>query len=233
MPGIWNWYGVADPAPPRWFVGLDLGQANDFSALAAVENTEVVEPGEGYGKFVRSERYACRLLKRWPLGTSYPAIVADVVRMLNKPPLDTARLIVDGTGCGRPVVDLLAVELPSYRLDAVTIVSGHTTRYSEGYYHVPKRELAAVLQVVLQHRTLTIAADPLRDVLVKEMANFQVKISAAGNELFAADWRTGSHDDLVLSLSLAVWRALAADRVRDDEMPLAGNRAGVMPRPRR
>ena len=34
----------------------------------------------------------------------------------------------------------------------------------------------------------------------------RVKVSASGHESFAA-WREGTHDDLVLAVALACWRA--------------------------
>ena len=48
--------------------------------------------------------YAVRFLRRWPLGTRYPAIVADVVGLLACPPLPRSPLAIDQTGVGRPVV---------------------------------------------------------------------------------------------------------------------------------
>jgi hypothetical protein len=48
-------------------------------------------------------------------------------------------------------------------------------------------------------RRLTEAA-----TLVRELQNFQVKITAAANETFGA-WRDGQHDDLVLAVALACW----------------------------
>jgi hypothetical protein len=40
--------------------------------------------------------------------------------------------------------------------------------------------------------------------LVRELQNFQVKITAAANETFGV-WRDGQHDDLVLAVALASW----------------------------
>jgi len=41
-------------------------------------------------------------------------------------------------------------------------------------------------------------------LLRKEMAEMEVRVSAAGTEQFGA-WREGEHDDLVLAVALACW----------------------------
>jgi hypothetical protein len=41
-------------------------------------------------------------------------------------------------------------------------------------------------------------------VLIKELQNFKVKITAAANEIFEA-WREGEHDDLLLAVAIAAW----------------------------
>jgi hypothetical protein len=72
---------------------------------------------------------------------------------------------------------------------------------------VPKKELVTCLQVVMQARRLHIARSlPDAALLVRELQNFQVKITAAANETFGV-WREGQHDDLVLAVALACWWA--------------------------
>src|SRR5438105_1562665 len=87
-----------NPPPPAltsWYVGLDLGQAQDYTAMAAVEKT--IRHGQ-----TKCVRYACRDLQRFPLGTPYPAIVENIIcRFQGEPaqgkpsPLANAPLIVD------------------------------------------------------------------------------------------------------------------------------------------
>jgi len=49
----------------------------------------------------------------------------------------------------------------------------------------------------------------LAETLVAELINFRPKISASGHASFgaASDWREGSHDDLLLATSMAIWFA--------------------------
>ncbi len=72
---------------------------------------------------------------------------------------------------------------------------------------VPKRDLVAIVQVCLQNNRLKIA-EQLKDAatLARELQNFQVKISDSAHDSYGA-WRTGTHDDLVLAASLALWTA--------------------------
>ena len=193
------------------YAGLDLGQTGDPTALAIVEQTLV--PTENG---LQGVMFAARHLQRWPLGTSYPQIVTVMMTMMAKEPLaPAAPLVVDGTGVGRPVVDLFHRLGP--RLVPVTIHGGQQTiRDPEtGYWQVPKRELVGVVQVLLQTRRLRIARELLdAEALVQELRAFRAKISATGHDSYGAgatpdDWRTGgSHDDLILALALASWYAI-------------------------
>src|SRR5262245_10585088 len=133
----------------EYVVGLDLGQAQDYSALCVVERSEKYPPGTLYPEVTRKVgHYGVRHLKRWQLGTSYPEIVRDVKALLLRPPLLGCRLAVDATGVGRAVVDLLrTAELPA-TLVPVTITAGHATTREGGGYHVAKKHLAGVLQVL-------------------------------------------------------------------------------------
>jgi hypothetical protein len=95
--------------------GLDLGQAQDFSALAVLGQ----QIGDG------PTAYAVRHLQRWPPGTAYLRIAADEGRLLQAPELADCPLAVDQTGVGRPVVDLLRRAKVDACLHPVTITAGH------------------------------------------------------------------------------------------------------------
>jgi hypothetical protein len=194
----------------RFVAGLDLGQAQDYSALAIVER--VRRQGD------RLPSYDVRHLERWPLGTAYPDVVAGAgervraVRALEA----ECPLVVDKTGVGAVVVDLF-VRAKLRPLVAVTITGGdRMTEDANGAipaFRTPKRDLVATVQVLLGEDRLRIAADlPESAVLAAELTNFRVKIGAGGHDAYGAgtdldDWRTGANDDLVLALALALWHA--------------------------
>jgi hypothetical protein len=185
---------------PAYFVGLDLGQSQDFSALCVIERT---------GDDCANYRFACSYLRRWQLRTSYPEIVSDTVRLMNTPELQTGRgrptLAIDATGVGAPVFDLFKRENHSSHLQAIQIVGGSTVSRENGFVRVPKRNLVSTVQVYLQSKRLKISSQlDLADTLTRELQNFQVKITDNAHDTYGA-WREGTHDDLVLAASLAMW----------------------------
>ena len=190
----------------RHFVGLDLGQAQDFTAIAVLARPRLTGREIGADK---KPPYAVPYLQRFPLGTPYPQIVTAVVDLLRTPKLHGSMLVVDQTGVGRPVVDMLRDGMRGRvtgHLVPVTITGGHdVTRGERAEYRVPKKELVGVLQVLLQTRRLRIAQSlPEAAILVRELETFRVKITEAANETFGA-WREGQHDDLLLAVALAAW----------------------------
>jgi hypothetical protein len=178
----------------RWILGLDLGQVSDYSALVALEQSERAD----------TRHYAVRHLERFALGTPYPAVSASVQHLVSRLPLTASCLVVDQTGVGRAVVDLLRQSLAG-QVRPITITAGHAVHWDGSSTHVPKRELVGAVQVLLQTRRLQISAKlRLAEVLKTEMQNFRVRIVASAKEVFGAD-RAGQHDDLMLALALAAW----------------------------
>jgi hypothetical protein len=194
----------------QYFVGCDLGQAADYTALAVVEKMKPAERGA-------LSSYQCRHLERLPLGTLYPDVVSRVRDLLAASELeDNSALCVDATGVGRPVVDMLRAA--GLTLDAVTITGGDSPSFENGMHRVPKRDLVSVLQVLLQNERLQFAATmPEAPKLIQEMLAFQVKISDKAHDSYGA-WREGAHDDLVLAVALAVWKA---ERQRESRVPIS------------
>jgi hypothetical protein len=197
-----NWY----------FVGVDFGQARDYTAIAVLERAELRGDFDYAVRAYRKETaLRLRYLERAPLGTPYPEVVERVARVTRSRQLAMrCHLAVDGTGVGRPVVDLLRRAGHEAILMPVTITSGQMETQEQGFYRVPKRDLMIGLQVLLQRGGLQIAAElPFARKLVEEMEAVEVRVSAAGNEQYAA-WREGTHDDLVFAVALACWGAQKA-----------------------
>jgi hypothetical protein len=187
-----------------YVVGLDLGQAADFTALAVVEAVTGDEKGGSPGEGT----YQVRHLERFPLKTTYPAIVERVQQLTSTLQKEDphVRLIVDHTGVGAAVVDLLVkADLSPI---AITITGGDQVTHEGRLWRVPKRDLVAVLAVAFQSGRLKIARDlPESATLVNELLNFKVKINLATAHDSYEAWRSGQHDDLVLAVALAVWAA--------------------------
>jgi hypothetical protein len=191
-----------NPPRPDFVLGLDLGQQQDYSALVVMERSWRHVEGDT-SRLVSS--FDLRFLKRWPLGTKYTAIIDEIGELVERKPLDHPLLGVDGTGVGRPVVEMFQRAGMRAVVKPVLITSGHEVLLDdEGWYHVPKKELVSALQVLLQARRLQIADVPEREVLVKELGTFKVKVTINANETFEA-WRERDKDDMVLATTIAAW----------------------------
>ena len=195
----------------RWIVGVDLGQSTDPTAICVMHHRVVPldkwsPKGGNLWRQERSEHFDIRHLERLPLGMSYPAQVQHVANILARPPLNEgANLVIDETGVGRPVGDLM--DGAGLRPHRVTITAGlEATQHGARTFHVAKSLLISGLDARLHTGELKIAA-ALSDAgaLADELKDFQRKVSDAGRATYAA--RTGAHDDLVLCLAIALWWA--------------------------
>jgi hypothetical protein len=183
------------PSAVHYFAGLDLGPAHDSTAVALL--TRELDRG--------LTRYALRHLQRWPPGSPYPRIAADLSRLMQAVPSCVCRLVVDQTAVGRAVAKLFrSGETVSWR--QVLISAGHAISLDEdGCTHVPKKELVSVVQMLLQTQRLKIATGLfLAEALSREMAAFRasVKVASGAEDV---SWREREHDDLVLAVALAAW----------------------------
>jgi hypothetical protein len=200
----------------RYIAGLDLGQRQDYSALVIVERHPAALPRTMAPVGIPAPApaaYQVRHAERAPLDSSYTAQAEWVYDRLRRPPLPgQVRLVIDETGVGAGVTEILARALgrlaPRVPLVPVTITAGLTaTPQEEGRWHVPKAVLVSTVDGLLDSARLQIAADlPGTPTLKAELHNFQRKYTAAANLTYAA-WREGDHDDYVLALALALWSA--------------------------
>jgi hypothetical protein len=201
-----------DRTPNAFWLGLDLGQVNDYTALTVSERVQTTP-----------NRYQTRWLERW-----YPRRYSDVISKVGgivaklRPLVhvwdgyqySTERsdltLVIDRTGVGRAVGDLFLDARLDCRVELVTITGGDTVSSDGSAWRVPKRDLAGVIAVLLQTNRLEIAEQlEHAETLRAELKNFRVRINAAGHDTYGAgdDWRENNHDDLVLAQALALWSA--------------------------
>ena len=198
-----------------FFVGLDLGQSADYSALAVVQGGKEVGEGGQAKTFLH-----LRHLERYPLRTPYTAVADGVATLmlsevLNRDQYDPWRgrvakpkleLLVDKTGVGVAVTDLLKER--GFKFTAVTIHGGERVTRSKGAYNVPKLDLVAALEVPFHAETLKVAKGlELWDALCEELQNFRRKVNTKTAHTSFEHWRETDHDDLVLAAALACWGA--------------------------
>lgn len=192
-------------------VGLDLGQARDYTALAVVEHVRTRYDASWFDD--GHWRQEARHLERIELGTPYPAIVERVAALMRSEPLRSdGRLYIDMTGVGRPIVDLFNAAARDGRMSEYPVGITITAEI--------KLDLVTGLEAALQTGRLRFASrDPLVDRLVAELKAFRVKLSATGHPTFEAE-RESDHDDMVIALALACHyrrRGRAGSEPRTDE----------------
>lgn len=232
-------------------IACDIGQAVDFTAVVELEafyadpiceRTERILVREG--SFYLPAQYANRLVRvyqldkgeettappapmyhirkveRLPLGTPYHEIAALLKAMSAR----TARFVVDATGVGRPVVEM--VRRAGVSCYAVTITGGNEVTSEGMNLRVPKRDLVSSAQLILQSRRLKAQKDlPFAETLVKELRSFRMKINLeSGHDTYEA-WRERDHDDIVLALAMGLWIAERHPRVRAEARRMKTPRA--------
>jgi hypothetical protein len=170
-----------------------LGQQNDFTAVSVIK--PIVIEGQNQYHLVHLERFQ--------LHTPYPMQVLRVKEILHR--IDSPTLIIDRTGVGIAVFDMFRAT--GLNPIGISIHGGdHVTR-EDCVFRVPKRDLVGSLTVAFQKKELRIPRTlPEADTLVRELSNFRIKVSVSGHDSYEA-WREDIHDDLVLSVAMAVWYA--------------------------
>jgi hypothetical protein len=227
----------------HYYVGLDLGQSSDYTALAVLEEPVWVGSGIDWSEFnvflpegveegwvspaALGPLYAnnalavnyyygrpphpplyLRHLERYELGTRYTEIISRLKRLLLREPIrrrmERTRLLVDRTGVGAAVVD--SFWQSGVHPLSITIHGGSSVTPEVHGFRVPKRDLVAAVQTLLQNERLKVAEGlELAPVLKRELLNFRVKVNPATAHETYEHWREGDHDDLVLATALACW----------------------------
>lgn len=217
-----------------YVVSVDLGQANDYTAIAVLEVPLWVAPGWESEAFtdrpgwLSPERFASvehrdhvrglsyrrgrpgkpplrlRHLER-VRGVSYQVVADRVAELMRSPPLPGAftSLVVDYTGVGRAVFDLMVVA--GLQPVTVTLTGGNEVTSTETGWNVPKRDLIAAAVVALQNRRLIVAPQLAEaSTLERELLAFRVKITSTAHDTYEGR-QGGVHDDLVLAVAQGVW----------------------------
>jgi hypothetical protein len=200
--------------PKHFTIGLDLGQAQDYTAVVAVE-TQLTKrcyyegPSGDLRQEVERAEHRVRHLERLPLGMAFDEQIEVVRGIMRAPqlPKNTA-LVIDFTGVGRPVFEMFeraGVEPAA----GVNITGGAEEARHEHVakvWNVAKILLVSRVLAELNAGALKIAPELAEaEALRGEFAEFKMRFSDGGRMVFGA--REGRHDDLVLGLAIALWWA--------------------------
>jgi hypothetical protein len=205
----------------HYVIGLDLGQSTDYTALVAGEIRRTVvqdsiEPDALPDDPIPTHKsfdLAIGHVERFPLHTPYPAMIAAagdrVMKLKERGPV---LVVIDHTGVGRPVVDMVKQAKWGVALWPVTIATsamGNARRDQHtGDWIVPKKDLIGAMTQLAHEGRLPIATRvSFASILKEELRTFRMKITADANVTFEAWRREGMHDDLVLALAMACWAA--------------------------
>lgn len=193
-------------------IGVDLGQKRDATAIVVVEELErIVGPTDANSMQdnVRDLEsvFVLRHASLSAQGTPYTEVVKETVELCHRPELRRAQIVFDETGVGVGVKDLYQVQYDRdprlwYRPIGVTITGGTSATRKR----VSKFNLISNLRAIAESDRLMFPDDlPLADKVRQELRDFTLKYTATGHARFEAD-KESQHDDLVLALSLAVWK---------------------------
>lgn len=190
-------------------IGVDFGQSKDYSAISyGIYGGLQKISSEDNSKPPHHEPFIeIRYLERLQLGVKYEDQITRLKKVYDKVKSVSGKtpiLVVDGTGVGKAVVEM--VRKGGMSPIVVTVTGGQTVTKDGRNWNIPKKELVSPAIVGIQNGTVRIANSlEHAEVLKKEMQNFKLKINiATGNESFEA-WRERDHDDLVFATSLVVY----------------------------
>jgi hypothetical protein len=194
---------TAKPPATTWFLGLDLAQRQDFTALATLKlEWRITERCKVYYNWIRKPELWLCTLDRYEQGESYLAYCNMVERRIDQIRAREANskihLVIDASGPGAPIVDEFKKLGLKIDINPVTMTAGHeSTANKHGGENVPRRALITNLILLLERGGLK-AADgiPYLDEFQNEMLGLRANDTAAG-----------ATDDLVVATALAAWQA--------------------------
>ena len=132
------------------YCGLDLGQASDYTALAMAER--ILPPNDR-----DNAQYQFGHVERLKLGTTYPDVVTHVTTLVTRARLKgEVTLVLDYTGVGRPVADMFRKAQLACGLRAIYVHGGDAVTWDGWLIGVPKRDLIASAQVLMQSERLQV-----------------------------------------------------------------------------
>lgn len=187
---------------PAWFLGLDLAQRQDFTALAVLElKWTITGRDAATWEHLWTPSLIVRALDRYELAQSYStyteAVEDRVLGIRECDPTSKIHLALDAAGPGAPIVDDFRNSGIDASVHPITITGGAHPTHSTHGANVPRRALVTRTLLLMEQGTLQVQPGlenwpALREELLR---------------LRAGDSHSKAHDDLAIALTLAVWLA--------------------------
>ena len=205
-----------------YFLGLDIGQMQDFSALTLLARRIEVPDPLAWDSSMAYSMYYPVVMRQFDLGTPYYVIEKEVARIWALPELMVSEnwIAVDATGVGSPIVENLRMThgLP---VQSIIITGGETAKQvGDTEYHVGKEHLVTALVDMVQRKRLIIPEGvDAYDVFFNQLEVFGYKVNKSTGNVSWEAMKEQVHDDVIISVALALWMA---ERVHPFRIPEAG-----------
>ncbi len=196
-----------DPAIPRvtgyerYWIGADLGQANDYSAVCVVKDRRL--PISDGSKVVLGPRERTVVYADRFRGVSYVDVVDHLIQLRNASPFGgKSELVIDGTSIGRVVSDMLWEQGVDH--SAIQMTGGQDWSRKGRYVNASKTLMVENLAVLFASGDLNFAHDlPLRREIEDDLASFTTQTTAAGNQIITQSRNASGHGDIAIALIVA------------------------------
>jgi hypothetical protein len=189
------------------FFGLDIGRAQDFSALSIVVRRWFTPDAKDIDPKKMMSRYYVMYLRRFNLNTAYEIVENEVARLWKMPEMMGTRnwALGDMTGVGAPV--MLSIRKKGVPMIGIVITGGERISQPEpNEYHVPKEALVTQIVKLAQMGRLRVAKDVnYQNEFREELGAFGYKINRATSTVSYESIENAVHDDLVISVAMATW----------------------------
>jgi hypothetical protein len=196
----------------RYTIGLDLGQSRNHTALAVmkrvwVQATAAEFIASGARGYQGEYRHTLVGAERLSLGTPYPRVVSWVKSVAAGFGNEMGAVVVDASGVGSAVMDLLRRAEMGVRLVGVVITGNQATpppgsggshgRTAAGFETVSRTELLTKLQVAVETKQFRVDRKQCRewDAMRRELSTLRLDGGGPAK----------AQDDLAFALALAVW----------------------------
>lgn len=191
------------------FFGLDIGRAQDYSALSIVARKWFTPHAEDIDPTKLVSRYYVMYMRRFELNTPYEIVEQEVARLWKMPELMASRnwALGDMTGVGAPVME--GIRKKHVPMIGIVITGGATVSQPEpNEYHVPKEALVTQLVKLAQSGRLRVMKGvKYQQEFKEELGAFGYKINKLSSTVSYESIENAVHDDLVISVAMATWFA--------------------------